>query len=188
MAIPLASAVRVPSHHRRFSLHGFDVAAPGCMAVHQIGRSNAYHPVDLADAFRRRARLRTFSSRVARGSRFGSRLSARVASCVRALAVARSSRRPSGAHSSILDREMGRFFHLLCPAHCDGTVMRSCARNGASGWAHWLWSRTRLANKMEASFTLARAPARDATDRRSISLELSLASFFPSHPVALRGG
>src|SRR5438034_6698844 len=41
---------------------------------------------------------------------------------------------------------------------------------------------------MGASFTLARAPARDATDRRSISLELSLASFFPSHPGALRGG
>src|SRR5207244_13154175 len=44
------------------------------------------------------------------------------------------------------------------------------------------------ANKMRASFTLARAPARDATDRRSISLELSLASLFPSQPGALRGG
>src|SRR5205814_3279124 len=79
MAISLASAVRVPAHHRRFSLHGFDVAAPDCMAVDQIGRSNAYYPVDLAGAFRRRVRLRTFSSRVARDSRFGSRLSARAA-------------------------------------------------------------------------------------------------------------
>src|SRR6266480_1600955 len=100
MAISLVSAVRVPAHHRRFSLHGFDVAAPDCVAVDQISRSNAYYPVELADAFRRRARLRTSNARVARDSRLGSRLSARAPRSASALATAGSDRRPSRTHSS----------------------------------------------------------------------------------------
>ena len=41
MEIPLAGAVCLPAHHRRFSLHGFDVAALDRMAVDQIVSSNA---------------------------------------------------------------------------------------------------------------------------------------------------
>ncbi len=44
MAISLAGAIRVPARHRRFSVHGFDVAAPDRVAVDQNNVGAASEP------------------------------------------------------------------------------------------------------------------------------------------------
>ena len=103
MAISLAGAIRVPARHRRFSLHGFDVAAPGRVAGDQIVSPNAKCHVDLADALRRRARLGTFRSGMARHSRSGPRFRARIAAGVHTLAMDRAACCATGICPSVLD-------------------------------------------------------------------------------------
>ena len=57
MAISLAGAVRLLARYRRFSLHGFDVAALGRIALDQVAGSNPEHLLDFSDAPRCCARL-----------------------------------------------------------------------------------------------------------------------------------
>ena len=134
MAISLASAVRVPPRHRWLSLHGSDVAAPDCMAVGQIVRSNTWYPVDLADACRRRARVRTFRSSLARDSRFGPGLRTRIAAGVRALAMARPACRAFWIYSSLLDGKLDGFFLASGAASGNGISVRTSSSGGAHRW------------------------------------------------------
>lgn len=152
MAVSLAGAIRLPARHRRFSLHGFDVAALDRVArlprrslerrrVDQIVSPNTKCHIDLADAPRRRARRWAFHAGMAGASRPGSGFSARIAAGVSTLAMARSARGASGLDSSFVDSELDRVL-LACRAAYPGGVgmwprcSGSAHRRVDLAWAH----------------------------------------------------
>ena len=59
MELSLAGALCLSRHHRRVSLHGRDVGAFDRVAVDQSVGSHAEFDINLADAFRRGARVRS---------------------------------------------------------------------------------------------------------------------------------
>src|SRR5206468_6626105 len=124
MAISLAGAVRLLSRHRRFSLHGFDVAAVDWLALHQIVSPNPQHLLGLADAVWCRARFRIVRARMARDSRSRSRFSTRTAADISTLAVACSACCIARLDTSFVDSEVGRFLVAKCTAYGDRIGLR----------------------------------------------------------------
>ena len=65
MAVSLARALRLSGRHGGISVHGSNAASPHCVVSNQITVSNSQHFLGSADARRRRARFRSFRTRVA---------------------------------------------------------------------------------------------------------------------------
>ena len=188
MAISLAGAIRVPAHHRRFSLHGFDVAALDRVSVNQIVSSNAKCHVDLADAVRRRARLGTFRSGMARHSRSGPRFRARIAAGVHTLAMDRAVAGSPRIYPSVLDGQLVRIRKPLSATHRNGIGLRAGRSSGAYCWMLMARAHARSATQMGADLARACARARDDANRGPVSVEFPMAAFFPFNSGDLCGG
>jgi len=83
-------------------------------------------------------------------------------------------------HSSMLDRQLGRFFHALSSPHSNRIGVRSGRAGGADRGLHLATAPVDQANEMGARFTFGRAPARNDSNRGRFSVELSMAAALPS--------
>ena len=89
-------------------------------------------------------------------------------------------------HSSMLDRQLGRFFHALSSTHRDRVGGWSRRARGADRGFHLATAAADQANEMGARFTFGRAFALNDSNRGRSSLEFSLAAALPSRSRTLR--
>src|SRR6266480_3723859 len=89
-------------------------------------------------------------------------------------------------HSSLLDRQLGRFFHALSSAHSGRVGVRSGRAGSADRGIYLATAAVAPTNEMGARFTSGRAPARNDSNRGRFSVELSMAAALPSRARTLR--
>ena len=90
-------------------------------------------------------------------------------------------------HSSVLDRELARFFHPLPPARGHRVDVRRRRARRASRRFSLATTHARQTNQMGATPALTRALTLNGADGRRLPLELPLAAIFSSCACDLRG-
>src|SRR3954466_284618 len=87
---------------------------------------------------------------------------------------------------ALLDGELGRFFHALPAAHCDGIRLRTGRSGCACRWISLLPARSGQANQMGAHPPPGGVVTLHGSDNWTVSMELSVVTVLPPDPGDLR--